>query len=70
MNSLIDKYVPLEKITQKEFKRRYKPWISDSILQKIDKKNKTFKQYVKCKDSPRKKQLLTEFKEIINEITF
>ena len=37
---------------------------------KIDKKNKTFKQYVKCKDSPRKKQLLTEFKGLKNEITF
>ena len=36
MNCLVDKYVPLEKITQKEFKRRYKPWINDDILRKID----------------------------------
>ena len=40
MNCLVDKYVPLENITQKEFKRRYKPQINDNILRKIDEKNK------------------------------
>ena len=35
MNTLIDKYIPLVKITQKEFKRRYTPWIDDDILGKI-----------------------------------
>ena len=55
MNGLVDKYVPLEKITQKEFKRRYKPWISDNILRKIDEKNRIFKKHVKCKDTTRKK---------------
>ena len=69
MNGLVEKYVPLEKVTQKEFKRRYKPWISDNILKKIDEKNKIFKQYVKCKDTTRKKKLLNEFKVLKNEIT-
>ena len=69
MNDLVDKYVPLEKVTQKEFKRRYKPWINDDILKKIDNKNKIFKQHVKCKEITKKKQLLNEFKELKNEIT-
>ena len=69
MNGLVDKYVPLEKITQKEFKRRYKPWINDNILKKIEEKNKIFKKHVKCKDTTRKKQLLDEFKALKNEIT-
>ena len=40
---LVEKYVPLEKVTQKEFKRRYKPWINDNILKKIEEKYKIFK---------------------------
>ena len=31
MNELLDKYMPIRKLTKKEFKRRYKPWITDSI---------------------------------------
>ena len=27
MNELIDQYIPLKKVTQKEFKTKYKPWI-------------------------------------------
>ena len=69
MNGLVDKYVPLEKVTQKEFKRKYKPWIDGDILHKIDKKNKIFKQYVKCKDLTKKNRLLNEFKTMKNEIT-
>ena len=38
INELLDKYMPLKKVSQKEFKRRYKPWITDEILLKI--KNK------------------------------
>ena len=37
---------------------------------KIDEKNKIFKKHVKSKDTTRKKQLLNEFKELKNEITF
>ena len=35
-------------------KRKYKPWIDGDILHKIDKNNKIFKQYVKCKDLTKK----------------
>ena len=69
MNTLIDKYIPLVKITQKEFKRRYKPWIDDDILGKIKKKNLIFKQYVKSGDRTEKATLHSEFKTLKNEIT-
>ena len=42
MNELLDKYMPLRKLTQKEYKRKFKSWISDLILQKIENKNKSF----------------------------
>ena len=32
MNELLDKYVPLKKLTQKQFKQRFKPWITDNNL--------------------------------------
>ena len=38
INELLDKYMPLRKLTKKEYKRRFKPWISDLIFVKIEKK--------------------------------
>ena len=35
MNELIEKYTPRKKVTQKEFKQRFKPWITDDITSKI-----------------------------------
>ena len=71
MNELFDKYMPLRKMTQKEYKRRFKPWITDNILEKIYLKNKIFRKYMKCKDGQPilKEQLEREFKSIKNEVT-
>ena len=41
INYLLDKYLPWKKLTKKEHKRKYKPWISDEILSKIKVKNKS-----------------------------
>ena len=35
-SKVIDEYIPLRKITNNEFKRRYKPWISKGILISIN----------------------------------
>ena len=70
MNELLDKYMPLRKLTQKEYKHRFKPWISDLILYKIEKKNKAFRKYMNHKGNPQiKQQLNIEYKNIKNEIT-
>ena len=50
----IGKYIPVVKIIQKKFKRRYKSWIDDDILGKIKQKNLIFKQYVKARDKTEK----------------
>ena len=42
--SIMDKYIPLKKITNKEYKRRYKPWISKGILKSIIRKNNLLKK--------------------------
>ena len=69
VNTLLDKYMPLKKVSQKEFKRRYKPWINNKILDKIKNKNKIFKKYMKCKNATQKSQLKEQFNMLKNEIT-
>ena len=69
INKLLDKYMPWKKLTNKEYKLRYKPWIRGSILDKIKVKNKKFRQFVKCKDATQKEQLKNGYKLLKNEIT-
>ena len=60
--------MPLHKVTHKEYKRKFKPWISDQILSKINIKNKKFKQYMECKNPTIKAYLRHEFKMLKNEL--
>ena len=53
-SKVIDDYIPLRKIINKEFKRRFKPWISKGILTSINRKNKLYKKYIKCKNNETK----------------
>ena len=68
-NNILEKHMPLRKMTQREFKQKYKPWISNAILNKIADKNKILKKYIKCKNELRKSELLSQFKNIKNDIT-
>ena len=67
INELLNRYMPLRKVTPREYKRRFKPWITDNILQK----NKAFKKYMKCKLTQPilKEQINAKYKAITNEIT-
>ena len=70
INELVDKHMPLIKVSQKEFKKIYKTWLTNELLSKITNKNKLFKKFIKCKNEDRKTQLHEEYKVIKNEITF
>ena len=35
VNQIIDKYMPLKKLTNKEYKRKFQPWITNRILKSI-----------------------------------
>ena len=67
--ALLDKHMPWRKITQKEFKKRIKPWINDEILEMIDKKYAAFKKYLHCKNEDRRKTLHEEYKQLKNSVT-
>ena len=57
------------KKSHREFKRRFKPWITDHILNKIKYKNKLLSRITKCSDRDEKAVLKSEFNGIKNEIT-
>ena len=68
-SKVIDEHMPLRKITNKEFKRRFKPWISNGILNSINRKNKLYKKYIKCNNEVTKPLLYNEYKSLKNHIT-
>ena len=68
INKLLDKYAPLKKMTKKEFKQTRKPWITNGILRSIQRKNKLFSKYIKCKDEQTKTNLHEEYKVLRNRI--
>lgn len=68
-NEILDTHMPSRKLTQKEFKQKYKPWISQIILFKINEKNKILRKIRKCKNEARKSELYIQFKALKNEIT-
>ncbi len=68
-NTLLDTHMPLRKISQREFKQKFKPWISKQILSKIDDKNKAFRKYLRSKNMVLKNDLHRKFKDLKNEVT-
>ena len=48
-NEVIDSHIPARKLTNKEFKRRHKRWITSAILNSIGRKNKTLKSILNVK---------------------
>ena len=63
LNTLIDNYMPLRKMTQKEIKQQHKPWITKEILKSISKREKLYKKYIKAKDKDIKEDYHKKYKE-------
>ena len=68
INTLIDKYMPLRKMTPKEVKQQYKPWISKVIQNSIRKRENLYKKFVKAKDKVIKEDYHKKYKEIRNKV--
>ena len=51
MNTLINFHAPLKKLNEKQRKFQQKTWITKGIQNAIEKKNRLFKEYIKCGDS-------------------
>ena len=69
-NILLEKHAPLRKLTNKQYKHSFKPWIDTAVTSKIRDKNKLIKKLAKCKDPARKEQLREQFRTIRNDLNF
>ena len=68
INKLIDKYMPLIEMTQKEIQLQSKPWITKEILKMINEREKLYKMYIKSKNSIIKEEFHNKYKELRNKI--
>ena len=68
LNVIIDKYMHLKKLSNKEYKRMDKPWITNGIVNSISRKNKLYNKYTKTKDNAQKIIYFEEYKILCNTI--
>ena len=68
-DNLINTHLPKRKMTQNEIRRKQKPWITNSILRKIRKRDKTHGKYLKTVEPLKKNELLAKYKNLRKEIT-
>ena len=68
INVLVNKYMPLKKLTKKEISLQYKPWITYGIRKSIERREKLFKKFIKAKDEIVKDEYHKKYKELRNKI--
>ena len=68
LTHLINKHVPLKKLSKRKSTSKLKPWITSAIKKAIAKRNKLFKSFVNCKDSDQKSEYHTLYKFYRNRI--
>ena len=62
----MDKYFPLKKITKKDYKQQFKPWITLGIRISIKRRDSILKNYIRCKNVIKKQ--LQNYKNLRNTI--
>ena len=68
INPVIDKYMPLVKISNKSHKRRYKPWITSEIRKDIQNREKILRKVIRTKDPLRRATIEANYKLKRNQI--
>ena len=58
----------MQRVTNKEHKQKFKPWITNDILADIKIKNKLYSNYTKCKNPDRKSENLASFRIFRNQL--
>ena len=59
--------MPLKKLTKKEIKQQYKPWITNGIRKSIKRRGKYYKKFIKAKNEVIKEDY-HKYKELRNQI--
>ena len=68
IDTLINNYLPLKKITKKELKLIQNPWITPEISKNIKQREKLHKNFIKTKDENLKELFHTRYKILRNQI--
>ena len=66
--SIIDKYMPLRKLSKKEIKQQSKPWITAGIRNSIKRRDKMYKKYIKANNLETNENYFNSYKELRNHI--
>ena len=69
MNSILDKHLPLKKLSKQEILQRDKPWITKGLTKSIRMKNETHRKMRRAKNPIRKEELHNLYKTYKNKIT-
>ena len=54
IETLLDIYAPIRKLTKAELKLKSKPWLTKGIMTSIQKKNIIYKKIIRVKNSAKK----------------
>ena len=65
---IIDKYCPLKKVTKKEYKQQFKPWITIGICNSIKRRDKMLEKFIKENNVLKKQELYASYKSLRNTI--
>ena len=68
IDQLLEKYLPVRKMTKKEVKRKEKPWITNEILSLIRQREKFHKKFIKEKDQSKKNIFHEQYRTFRNQI--
>ena len=66
--NIIDKYCPLKKVTKKEYKQQFKPWITIGICNSIKRRDKMLEKFIKEKNVLKKQEFYVNYKNLRNTI--
>ena len=67
-NEVIDTYLPLIKLSNKELKIQVKPWIASEIRKSIKQCDKLLRKFIKIRNEELKEELYAKYKNIRNKI--
>ena len=68
MGGLLDRHLPIIKLTKRQRKTQLKPWITSGIIKSISKRNFLHRKFIQSKNPDTKSQLHIQFKSYRNLI--
>ena len=66
--AIVDKHMPLKKMSKKDLKLEAKPWITPGIITSIKRRDSLLREYIKCPEGDVKNDLHVQYKVLRNRI--